>query len=79
VRIIDAVARGDLEELPALSDPAVEWQSFFALHGSAYHGHDEAAAGWVFKFRDGRATLLRAFSDPVRALENVGRDASGLV
>jgi ketosteroid isomerase-like protein len=125
VLVIEAVARGDLDGLLELADPAIEWQSFFALHGSAYHGHDglrrymadvqdafedihphtddlvgvgplvigvgsvryrgrasgvetEEAAGWVFKFRDGRLTLFRAFSDPVRALEAVGRKDGGL-
>jgi ketosteroid isomerase-like protein len=120
-RVIDAVARGDLECLLELTDPEVEWESFFALHGPAYHGHDglrrymrdlqdafedihphaddlvgvgplvvgvgsvhyrgrtsgvetESSAGWMMKFSDGRLLVFRAFSDPVRALEHVGRE-----
>ena len=30
------------------------------------------SAGWVFKFREGRVILFRAFSDPEQALEAVG-------
>jgi ketosteroid isomerase-like protein len=117
---IDAVARADLERLLELTDPEVEWESFFALHGPAYHGHDgirrymrdltdafedihpqaehmlsvgplvigfgsvhyrgrtsgvetESSAGWLFRFRDGKVLRFRAFGDPVRALEGIGR------
>jgi ketosteroid isomerase-like protein len=38
--VLDAVARRDLERLLELTDPEIEWQSFFALHGREYHGHD---------------------------------------
>ena len=31
-----------------------------------------AAAGWVFKLRDGKVILFRAFKDPEQALEAVG-------
>ena len=34
----------------------------------------ESAAGWVFKFRDDRLVLFRAFSDPEQALERLGLD-----
>jgi ketosteroid isomerase-like protein len=37
--VLAAVARGDGERLIELTDPEVEWQSFFALHGREYHGH----------------------------------------
>ncbi len=40
-RVLDALGRRDAEELVALSDPRVEWHSFFALNqGGAYQGHD---------------------------------------
>ena len=40
-RVLDALERRDPEELVALSDPAVEWHSFFALNqGGVYRGHD---------------------------------------
>jgi ketosteroid isomerase-like protein len=38
--VLDAVARRDLARLLELTDPEIEWQSFFALHGREYHGHD---------------------------------------
>jgi ketosteroid isomerase-like protein len=38
--VLDAVARRDLGRLLELTDPEVEWQSFFALHGREYHGHE---------------------------------------
>ena len=116
--VMEAVAERDLERLIELTDPGVEWQSFFAIAGE-YHGHEglreyvrdleetwetidvqvdevltagsiavgvgrihyrgrgsgvetEATAGWVFKFRDGRVVLFRAFSDPEQVLEAVG-------
>ena len=40
-RVLDALGRRDTEELVALSDPAVEWYSFFALNQEGvYRGHD---------------------------------------
>jgi ketosteroid isomerase-like protein len=38
--VLDAVASGDAERLIELTDPEVEWGSFFALHGPEYHGHE---------------------------------------
>jgi ketosteroid isomerase-like protein len=32
----------------------------------------QSAAGWVFKFRDGKLLQFRAFRDPEQALERVG-------
>jgi ketosteroid isomerase-like protein len=39
--VFDAVARQDLSRLIELTDPEVEWQSFFALgeQGGVYRGH----------------------------------------
>jgi ketosteroid isomerase-like protein len=118
---LDAVARRDLPRLLALTDPEVEWRSFFALgeEGGVYRGHDamqqyvsdlsdaweivrpepddgvavgdvavlvgrvhyrgkasgvetESAAGWMFKFRDGKVFRCRAFREPEEALEATG-------
>lgn len=118
---LDAVTRRDLSQLIALSDPEVEWRSFFAIgeEGGVYRGHDamaqyisdlsdawevvrpepdggvvvgevvvlvgcvhyrgkasgvetESAAGWMFKFRDGRVLRCRAFREPEQALEATG-------
>jgi ketosteroid isomerase-like protein len=38
--LLEAVGRRDAERLVALTDPEVEWQSFFALHGREYRGHE---------------------------------------
>ena len=40
--VLDALSRRDVERLVALSDPAVEWHSFFALgqDGGMYRGHE---------------------------------------
>jgi ketosteroid isomerase-like protein len=41
--ILDALGKRDASRLIALSDPEVEWHSFFALaEGGAYRGHDGA-------------------------------------
>jgi ketosteroid isomerase-like protein len=120
-RFLDAVARRDLPRLIALTDPEVEWRSFFAIgeEGGVYRGHDAmpqyisdlsdaweivrperddgvavgeivvlvgrvhyrgkasgvettSAAGWMFKFRNGRILRCRAFGEPEQALEAVG-------
>jgi ketosteroid isomerase-like protein len=120
-QVLDAVERRDLPRLLELTDPEVEWKSFFAVgpDGAHYKGHDgmrryvadleevwetlrpypsglldvgdlvvgvgriqyrgkasgvetEEAAGWVFRFRDGRLQRFRAFSDPEHALEAAG-------
>jgi ketosteroid isomerase-like protein len=120
-QFLDAVARRDPSRLIALSDPEVEWRSFFAIgeEGGAYRGHDampqyisdlsdaweivnpvsddalevgdvvvlvghvhyrgkasgvetESAAGWMFKFRDGRVLRCRAFREPEQTLETLG-------
>jgi ketosteroid isomerase-like protein len=34
----------------------------------------ESAAGWLFKFKDGKLLRFRAFRDPEQALERVGLD-----
>jgi hypothetical protein len=39
-RLLDAICERDLESLLELTDPEIEWDSFFALQGEAYHGHD---------------------------------------
>jgi ketosteroid isomerase-like protein len=119
--VLDAITRRDLSRLITLTDPDVEWQSFFALGetGGVYRGHDgirqyvsdlydaweivrpeanerlgvgevavligrvhyrgkasgvetESPAGWVFKFRDGRVQLFRAFQEPEQTLETLG-------
>ena len=120
-RVLAAVARRDLSDLTNVTDPEVQWRSFFATlsHDGEYHGHEgmrqyvrdlqevfewirpevddvlaagdivvavgclyyrgqesgvesKSAAGWVFKFRDAKLVLFRAFRDPVEALEAVG-------
>ena len=42
MEVLDAVGRRDPERLIALSDPEVEWHSFFAIgqEGGFYRGHD---------------------------------------
>jgi ketosteroid isomerase-like protein len=119
--VLEAITRRDLSRLIALTDPDVEWQSFFALGeaGGVYRGHDgirqyvsdlydaweivrpeanerlgvgevavligrvhyrgkasgvetESPAGWVFKFRNGRVQLFRAFQEPEQTLETLG-------
>jgi ketosteroid isomerase-like protein len=37
----------------------------------------DSAAGWVFKFSDGKLLQFRAFRDPEQALERVGLWSSG--
>jgi ketosteroid isomerase-like protein len=42
-KVLDALGTRDSSTLIALSDPEVEWHSFFALaEGGAYQGHDGA-------------------------------------
>ena len=40
-RLFEAVSERDLDQLVALTDPEVEWRSFFAVgeQGGAYRGH----------------------------------------
>jgi len=39
-QVFDAIAQRDLQRLVALTDPAVEWRSFFAVgEGGVYRGH----------------------------------------
>ncbi len=39
--VFDAVGSGDVDGLVGLTDPAIEWHSFFALgEAGEYHGHD---------------------------------------
>jgi ketosteroid isomerase-like protein len=38
--VFDAIGQRDLGALRGLTDPEVEWRSFFALGGGEYHGHD---------------------------------------
>jgi ketosteroid isomerase-like protein len=119
-QVLDAIAEFDFPRVIALTDPEVEWSSFFALgEAGVYRGHDamrryandvkdawevlrpeidgglevgdvallvgrlhyrgkgsgvetESRAGWVFKFRDGRVLIFRAFREPERAFEAVG-------
>jgi ketosteroid isomerase-like protein len=120
-RLLDAIGPRDLDSLTELTDPEVEWHSFFAElgEGGEYHGHaglrqyfadlaeswdvlrvhldglldagsvvigvgriqykgresgaeSEMAAGWMFKFRDGRVLVFRAFRDPEQTLAAVG-------
>jgi uncharacterized protein len=118
--VLDAIGQRDSSRLTDLTDPAVEWRSFFAMfEAGEYHGHDgiaqyvddirgafevlrpepddlldvgdvviavgriyyqgkesgveaEAEAGWVFKFRNGKLLLFRAFKDPADVLETAG-------
>jgi ketosteroid isomerase-like protein len=40
-KVLDTLGRPDASRLIALSDPEVEWHSFFALsEGGVYHGYD---------------------------------------
>jgi ketosteroid isomerase-like protein len=120
-QVLDAIAEFDFPRVIALTDPEVEWKSFFALGEEGfYRGHDgmrryandvndawevlrpeidaglevadiallvgrlryrgkesgvetQARAGWMFKFRDGRVLIFRAFREPERVFEAVGR------
>ena len=120
-QLLDLLSTGDFDELVALTDPDVEWRSFFAelSEGGVYRGHDgmrkyaedlrdawemveaevddgvavgdvvlfvgriryrgkgsgaedATPAGWVLRFRDGKAVSFRAFRNPERALETAG-------
>jgi ketosteroid isomerase-like protein len=119
-RVLAVIADFDFPGLIALTDPEVEWSSFFALgEEGVYRGHDarrryatdvedawevlrpevdggleiadvalligrlryrgkgsgvetEAQAGWMFKFRDGRVLIFRAFREPEKVFEAVG-------
>ena len=119
-QVLDAIAEFDFSRVIALTDPEVEWQSFFALgEEGVYRGHDamrryasdvsdawdvlrpeidgglevadiallvgrlhyrgkesgaetESRAGWMFKFRDGRVLVFRAFREPEKVFEAVG-------
>jgi ketosteroid isomerase-like protein len=62
--VLSAVARRERSRLIELTDPEIEWHSFFA-DLNEYHGH-------VFRFSGGRLRRFRAFSDPEQALEAVG-------
>ena len=119
VQVLDALERRDVDRLVALSDPAVEWHSFFAEvamgKGGGYRGHDgirqyvadlndawaivrgevddglgvgdiallvgrihyrgkssgvetASPAGWIFRFRNEKVVLFRAFRDPDQTL-----------
>jgi ketosteroid isomerase-like protein len=41
-RLLEVLSAGDFNELVELTDPEVEWRSFFAelSEGGVYHGHD---------------------------------------
>jgi ketosteroid isomerase-like protein len=40
-RILNAIAPRDIDTLLELTDPDIEWQSFFAMSaGGVYHGHE---------------------------------------
>jgi ketosteroid isomerase-like protein len=120
-RVMEALSRQDLPRLLDLTDPAIEWHSFFAElgEGGVYRGHDgtrqyisdlteawevvradiddvvgvgdtavlvgrihyrgrgsgietENPAGWLLKFRKGRAVYFRAYREPEQALEAAG-------
>ena len=120
-QVMEALSRQDLPRLLDLTDPEIEWHSFFAElgEGGVYRGHDgtrqyirdlteaweivradiddvvgvgdvavlvgrihyrgrgsgietENPAGWVLKFRQGRAVYFRAFREPEQALEAAG-------
>jgi len=120
-RLMAALSRQDLPRLLELTDPGIEWHSFFAElgEGGVYRGHDgtrqymsdlteawevvradiddvfgagdvavlvgrihyrgrgsgiesENPAGWVLKFRNGRAVYFRAYREPGEALEAAG-------
>ena len=117
--VLATLGTRDASRLITLSDPEVEWHSFFALsEGGVYRGHDgtrrymsdltdaweigaaevddalgvgdvallvgrihyrgrgsgvksASPAGWMLKFRNGKALCFRAFRDPTQALEAV--------
>jgi len=119
-QVLDAISKFDFSQVIALTDPEVEWRSFFALgEEGVYRGHDamrryandvkdawevlrpeidgalevadlallvgrlhyrgrgsgvetESRAGWMFRFRDGRVLIFRAFREPERVFAAVG-------
>jgi ketosteroid isomerase-like protein len=118
-QLLEAVSARDLSRVLELTDPDVEWHSFFALQGEAYHGHGgvrqyvtdiheafedlrpqvddlldggevvigigsvhyrgrksgvetDSAAGWMFRFRNGKVVGFRAFSEPEQRLKELG-------
>jgi ketosteroid isomerase-like protein len=121
-KVLAAVSKRDLSDLLELTDPQIEWRSFFAAltEGGEYRGHDgmrqyladldeafellrpdpgdllgvgeivvgvgrihwrgkgsgietDSLVGWIFRFRKGRVVYFRAFNDPEKSLEAVGR------
>jgi uncharacterized protein len=64
--VFDAVARQDLSRLIELTDPDVQWQSFFALgeEGGVYRGHD-GIERYVRDLKDAWETVQPEIQDGV--------------
>jgi uncharacterized protein len=65
-RALEALSRGDLDELTALSDPEVEWQSFFAAltEGGIFRG-PEGTRQYVGELQDAFEFLYAEVEDGV--------------
>jgi len=62
-RILNAVASRDLDTLLELTDPDIDWQSFFAMSaGGVYHGH-EGMRRYIEDLHDAWEILDPTFDD----------------
>jgi ketosteroid isomerase-like protein len=66
------IVRGDIDDGVAVADVAV-LVGRIHYRGKGSGIETESPAGWMLKFRDGKLILFRAFRDPDRALEAIGR------
>src|SRR5688572_18802179 len=68
--VLDALSRRDVSRLIELSDPEVEWHSFFVLgEGDAYRGHDGTRQ--YMRNLDDASEIGRADVDDVLSIDNV--------
>jgi ketosteroid isomerase-like protein len=66
------IVRADIDDALGVEDVAVlVGRIHFRGRGSGLE--TALPAGWMFKFRDGKVILFRAFRDPAQALEALGR------
>jgi ketosteroid isomerase-like protein len=66
------IVRGDVDDGVAVDDVAV-LVGRIHYRGKGSGIETESPAGWMLKFRAGKLILFRAFRDPDRALEAIGR------
>jgi ketosteroid isomerase-like protein len=71
-QVLDAVTRRDLERLLELTDPEIEWRSFFAVlrESGSYHGH-EAMPRYIEDMHEAWEHLRVEFTDALELDEVV--------